>query len=1342
LLLWDVTFGGRSLIPYDALVADPAFRPALEAAGIRAPQNGLVADLVLQNLPWKSFLRAEILRGHLPLWNPAVLGGVPFLAAGQASPLHPSSLLFLVLPIDAAFGAVALLNLWFAALGMTALGRALRLGWGPAVMMGLVWSLSSLFVVNAVFPMIQAAMAATPLLLAGIESLGWHAEDRRAATLPEGGGALWCLGVAAATALVALAGHPEMLMYAGLTAGGFALFRTALVHMRAGNAATVRFLAWTVGAAVAGLLVAGVQIVPQVELARASFRASAAGRTDYAEAVGHSFPAHQILSFVLPDAYGNPSRHTVREYATGMRRDLPASTMWGTAYPDGAGWRPTKNYVEAAAYLGILPLLLAAVGLFGTRRRERWFFGASAALALSFVFGLPTYRLLFALPGIEQLRTPFRWVFPFCLAVTVLAGFGADRLSWRRASGTARVVAALALAAGAAAAGIVVVTYLEPSRWVTGVTDALARVTGAEQAVLSVFPDTGTFAGYLYSQVAHLATFLLLAGAAILILARERGGRAAWLLIASVAAGDLLIVGRGFNPAVDPRLGAIVPPAVTVLRDATDVKWGRVVGVGDEKVLWPNTLQRFEVPDLRGYESIVPEWTAAALSAAEDQSGWLKFNRIGNLTSARLLEHPLLRAAGARYAVSATPLEQEGLVLLHAGDVLVYENPRALPRAWVVPEVRVVSRAELPAALDELDPETTVLLEEAPAEAIWTGLPAGRPLPAPPAVVRTSASTELVIDVYSPASAMLVVSDAYFPGWRAWVASAVDAAREPVEVPVFRADGMLRAVPIPAGRSTVRLAYFPLSAKLGLFASFVGVLGLLVVAAYALWRRYVDASGADELGRIAVNSFGPMAIALFNKVVDFAFAMVMLRLLGPAEAGMYYTAITVIAFAEIFTNFGLNLFTTREVARRPDEAPVFLVQTSIIRLALWLVVLPGLAGYVLFRAATGSPLTSETVVAVALLAVALVPGNLNTALSSVFQAFERMMVPAAVSIVSNFARVALGTLALLGGAGVVGLAGVAIAVNWVTFGILAVLLVREGVRPALQWRPDIARNMALVSLPFMLNHLLQTVFFKIDVLLLSQMLGDTVVGWYSAAYKWVDALLIIPAYVTLALFPMMSRRAVDDREGLRDAFVLATRWLIALALPIAMVTTVLAEPLIEILAGGQYLPAGAIALSIMIWFLPLSFLNGVTQYVLIALDRQRWITPSFAVAVTFNLAANFWAIPRYGYQGAAVVTILSEAVLLIPFWWGVRDLGAPPPLAIIWRPALAASAMGVALARLDIVGVPPVVAAAIGGVVYVAVLRAVGGVTDADRRILGRLLRRPTRRPAPTDVHDAKAPSD
>ena len=75
----------------------------------------------------------------------------------------------------------------------------------------------------------------------------------------------------------------------------------------------------------------------------------------------------------------------------------------------------------------------------------------------------------------------------------------------------------------------------------------------------------------------------------------------------------------------------------------------------------------------------------------------------------------------------------------------------------------------------------------------------------------------------------------------------------------------------------------------------------------------------------------------------------------------------------------------------------------------------------------------------------------------------------------------------------------------------------------------------------------------------------------------------------------------------------------------------------------------AIALSILICYLPLSYANGLTQYVLIAAGRQRLLTGAFVAALVFNFAANLVLIPRFGYVGAAWVTVASELVLLVPF---------------------------------------------------------------------------------------------
>ena len=142
------------------------------------------------------------------------------------------------------------------------------------------------------------------------------------------------------------------------------------------------------------------------------------------------------------------------------------------------------------------------------------------------------------------------------------------------------------------------------------------------------------------------------------------------------------------------------------------------------------------------------------------------------------------------------------------------------------------------------------------------------------------------------------------------------------------------------------------------------------------------------------------------------------------------------------------------------------------------------------------------------------------------------------------------------------------------------------------------------------------------------------------------------------------------------------------------------EPTWQALLGGaQYLPDGAIATQIMIWSIPIGWMNSFTQYMLVALDLQRRIMGAFVIGVGFNLIANFLLIPQYGYQAAAFTTILSEAVLFVPFIFLLRgSIGDLPWAGILWRPLLATALM---IGAATLGGfVHPLFAAAVSTIVY------------------------------------------
>jgi O-antigen/teichoic acid export membrane protein len=214
------------------------------------------------------------------------------------------------------------------------------------------------------------------------------------------------------------------------------------------------------------------------------------------------------------------------------------------------------------------------------------------------------------------------------------------------------------------------------------------------------------------------------------------------------------------------------------------------------------------------------------------------------------------------------------------------------------------------------------------------------------------------------------------------------------------------------------------------------------------------------------------------------------------------------------------------------------------------------------------------------------------------------------------------------------------------------------------------------SWPLMLNHLLATIFFQIDVIIIEAFHGGRMLGQYGVAYKWVLALNIIPSFFTQALLPVMARQAQQDRAALRRSYSLSIKLLVSVALPVAVAFTFMAEFLTGVLGGAEFLPDGAIATQFMIWSIPIGWINSLTQYVLIALDLQRRITRAFVVAVTFNIVTNLLFVPVYGYRAAAITTILSELVLLIPFALLLQSaLGRLPWAALLWRPVLASLVM-------------------------------------------------------------------
>ncbi len=1379
-LLWPQTIGGKTLLPADTLYEFQPWKAAADSLGVGPyPQNHLLKDLILENYAWKRFIVDSIQRGELPLWSPYTFSGEPFLANGQHSALYPFSLIFYILPLPQAYGWFAVSQLWLAGAWMYVLCRVLGQRRASAVIAAIVYQLSAFFVVSLVFPMVIAAAAWLPFVLAMVEQvIGQKPVLRQPARAP------WAVLGALGLGTMMLAGHAEMIYpYTLFVIGTFAAWR--LFAVRAPRSApyashsTLHTILWLGVMMGLGLGLGAVQFAPMVEMARLNFRE---GSASFADVLSWAYPWRRVIAFLIPNFFGNESHHLYKDVFSGQITPVVLNAFGQVSLrcPYCTQW-DLKQSVEGGSYLGILSLFLVLVNfkyptsqpsnlpwpvrqgrqspisnLQSTIYNLKTYFVLLALFSVGCIFPTRLYAVIYALPGLGQLHSPFRWVFPLTLAVAVLAGFGADVLAetrqkpgsvvspYKQSGLVARIFfldsrpSFITFWAGAAFwSGVMVVASLLLSRYVFPAPSLAFAERAVQQLALAneVFANGRMFYSYQFPWVLLFGLMLMSAGIVLRVsrcpiyLPQWLWGRPVWEPLAvMVIALDLLAYGYGFNPAVDPRLLDYTPPVVEFLKRDSSLWRFTTYDPRGVKTFNANVGWYYGFQDVRGYDSMFPKQYARYMSVIDDQDE-LAYNRIAPIRQQTSLDSPMLDLLNVKYVLTEDSIPNTKFTQVYSDAALrVYRNEAVAPRAFTLPQTCTIVAEDPLDAMRRYDPRTVVIVEP-PLE--FPGLQS--PISTctlRPANITSYQPNEVWIDIDVDETSWLVLADSYFPGWVAFVRPWGAAEEAEEALTIVRADGNFRAVRLGPGVWTVRFRYSPNSVKFGAFGSFIAGMSLVFIAAVWAWRRFYRESEQDSPARrVAKNSLTAIVLTLMTRAIDLALAMLMARILGPDGTGKYYYAVFLFTTFDIFTSFGLHTLLTRELSRDRSQTNRYLVNTTALRLMLAAAGVPVLAVFILIRQLVASPqLAPDTLWTIGLLYAGLAPISLSTGLTALFYAYEKAEVPAAISVVTVLTKVGIAVPVLLAGGGIIGLAASSIAVNLITLIVLGVLALRMlggsghlKKLDSLDYR--LQRSMLRESFPLMLNSLLATLFFKVDVFLLEPIKGDTVVGWYSQAYKIVDMLNIIPAYFTMALFPVLSRQAGQDKDAARRSYLIAVKLLVTLALPCAVIFTFLAHLAVGILGGARFLPDGAIALQLMIWSIPIGWINSVTNYTMIALGLQRKLTVAFVIGLTFNIAANLIFISLYSYRAAAIVTIFSEVVEGLAFYYYLRrDIGAVPWLRLIWRSFAAAGLMIGAMAALWQVNAAMAVLA--GLLVYPAALMALGGVGADERAVLARIARR------------------
>ncbi|MDT7602617.1 MAG: hypothetical protein QOF61_614, partial [Acidobacteriota bacterium] len=505
-------------------------------------------------------------------WETLVWMGTPAFADPQAMMWYAPRLICRLLPHG---WNIFMLSAYVLAASFTH-GYVFRLTRSrlAATVGGTTFALCGFMMVHAVHATIIHAAAWTPLFI-------WSLEELR-----RGGGRharFWFVVGALSIALSALAGHPQIFAYTICLSAAAAVFNAP--RARVGRA---RYLLLVAALVAFGAGLAALQLVPTAELARLSTRAA----LDFETFTTYQLPLRQLPTFIFPLLYGGAPKTF---YA------VPYFGAWGS---EGGGW----NASEVTAYVGVLPLMLAACAIVARRGRALvWFWCGVAIVALLLALGsaTPLGVITYHLPFINKFRVPARHLLELSFAVSVLAGLGASSIA--QGGVTARqikrvmvVFVTLALAALAALA-------LRRADF-----DAQARAVVGHSVSLAPWKNPA---------VGVPLVVLLASCGALIFWSRRPHVRARAAVLTLVLVCDLASLGWFSEWRKESPTAATLttPPTVAVrLRDALAKTRQRVLAVrGSEGALdeIPPELSRlWKVPSAGGYGPLMLARTSRLLS--------------------------------------------------------------------------------------------------------------------------------------------------------------------------------------------------------------------------------------------------------------------------------------------------------------------------------------------------------------------------------------------------------------------------------------------------------------------------------------------------------------------------------------------------------------------------------------------------------------------------------------------------------------------------------------------------------------------------------------------------------
>lgn len=452
---------------------------------------------------------------------------------------------------------------------------------------------------------------------------------------------------------------------------------------------------------------------------------------------------------------------------------------------------------------------------------------------------------------------------------------------------------------------------------------------------------------------------------------------------------------------------------------------------------------------------------------------------------------------------------------------------------------------------------------------------------------------------------------------------------------------------------------------------------------------------------------------VITKAVNMAASIAVVRWLGVESLGQYaYIVAFCFPFGAV-ADFGLATLATREISR--DRTRAGAVIRTMRRLVLRL---SGISLSVMV--ATGLVLHHDwpTIVGITLFGVSSVLSAMTTPWLVLMTAREDLHLVSVHRVTASLASSLATVGVLLAGGRVLSLLAIGVSVSVVMLGVARALA--GSAQPSVSTVPVTMRSMLAQALPVGLLMAAFALYYRVDMIILEALRGPTEVGLYAAAYRFVDAFVLLAASISGPFFPKLSSLGDRNRPAARGLLEDAWRPLFALGLPLSVGGFILADGLV-VLAFGRDFAASAAPLRILVWMVLPLFWVSVANQGLIAADRVWSLATVYTATLVVNVVGNLILVPSFGATGAALAMVIAEwANLALVIVLLRRTFGVTFAAAGMWRAAAAATAMALSVVASHAYG--PITALTVGAISYPTALLMLGYAQSADMAALRRLL--------------------